>query len=107
MAKKKKRKKSVYRQQKKRASQNSVVAQPAVESSSQKTSLDKQATVEKSASVSPLAGMDVMKTTGLRARHEAKHSLILAAVLLVGLILLWILFANTGLGAQVYHLIKL
>lgn len=102
MAKKKKHKKSVYKQHKKQAAAQTTVVTP--EANLALASNEQQPVQStKTSSKEP----DISVVTGERAKREVKHSLILAGMLLVGLALLWLLFAKTALGGQVYQLIKL
>lgn len=52
----------------------------------------------------PKSGEDVIAR---RARYEVRHSLLLAGAIMLGLVLLWCLFAYTSVGAQVYKLIRI
>lgn len=100
--KKKQRKKAVYKQRKQ--GRQSSAALDVVESPQEGI---KPATIasEAKASKSKPVGADDM--VGDRARKEVKHSLVLAAVILLGLFVMWLVFSKTGLGHAVYSLVKL
>lgn len=108
MAKKKKRnrKKSTYKQQAKtvqRSENNQDVAPEGSVAAASQTAAPNQAEQAKT-NVQTKVEKKVDDEVGDRARREVRHSLLIAAAVMAGLIGLWCLFSFTSLGREVYKL---
>lgn len=111
MAKKKKshKKKSQYKARK----QSAVVAPQAVaprdsDSTKQSSPASHPESSSKVETKRPAASRDGDDAViARRARYEVRHSLLLAGAIMLGLVVLWCVFAYTSLGPQVYKFIRI
>ncbi len=108
MAKKKKRnrKRSTYKQQPstvRRSENNQEVQQESPVAVGSQTAAPNQVKQAKT-NVQAKVEKKVDDEVGDRARREVRHSLLIAAAVMAGLIGLWCLFSFTSLGREVYKL---
>ncbi len=116
MAKKKKhnRKKSSYKAQHKKSLQRaeggaieSKTATGAASMPSVAKKADPAAKQVAESKVSAPHNSEIDAVVARRARREVRHSVILAGLIMLGLVLLWSLFAYTSVGAQVYRWVRI
>lgn len=104
MAKKKKhsRKKSVYKEKKKQ-----VVPATEVQGLSRAKASNSKGHASTPVVSQATKHEEIDREVAARAKREVRHSLTLAAAILLGLVGLWLLFAYTSVGAQIYKLVRL